>query len=83
MCWLRDIAAVTQLSGFDWDRVLAEAKDLGILRIVGLSLTLALRLVQANIPDSVLRKIQADATIPKLCDGVAANIPESEAYSTE
>jgi len=83
LCWLRDIAAVTQLSGLDWDRSLAEAKDLGILRIVGVSLTLAVRLLEATTPDSVLQKIQADATIPKLCDLIAVDIPESEAYSTE
>ena len=65
------------------DRSLAEAKDLGILRIVGVSLTLAVRLLEATTPDSVLQKIQADATIPKLCDLIAVDIPESEAYSTE
>lgn len=83
LCWLRDIATVTQVSGLDWGRVLASAKDLGILRIVGVSLVLAVRLLQVSIPDSVLRLIQADATIPKLCDRIAADISESEEYSTE
>jgi hypothetical protein len=67
----------------DLDCVLAEAKELGMLRIVGVSLALAVRLLEVNIPDSVARRIQADATIPKLCDRVAADVPESEAYSTE
>jgi putative nucleotidyltransferase-like protein len=83
LCWLRDIASVTETPGLDWDSVLASAKDLGILRIVGVSLVLAVRLLQVSMPDSVLRLIQADATIPKLSDHIAADIPESEAYSTE
>jgi hypothetical protein len=83
LCWLRDIAAVTQLPGLDWDRVFADAKELGILRIVGVSLTLAIHLLEANIPDSAMRRIQTDPTIPALTDRVATDIPESEANSTE
>ena len=83
LCWLRDIASLSQLSDLDWDRVLADAKTLGILRIVTVSLTLAARLLGVNIPDSVAGRIQMDATIPKLSDRIAADIPESEAYSTE
>jgi hypothetical protein len=83
LCWLRDIAGVTQLRGLDWDRVFADAKGLGILRIVGVSLSLAIRLLEANIPDSAMRRIQRDAMIPTLTDRVATNIPNSEEYSTE
>jgi Uncharacterised nucleotidyltransferase len=75
LCWLRDIASVTELPGLDWDSVLASAKDLGILRIVGVSLVLAVRLLQVRIPDSVLRLIQADGMIPKLGDRIAVDIP--------
>ena len=83
LCWLRDIAAVTQLPGLDWDRVFSDAKELGFLRIVGVSLTLAIHLLEANIPDSAMRRIQTDPTIPALTDRVATDVPESEAYSTE
>jgi hypothetical protein len=83
LCWLRDIASVSQLAGLDWDRVVADAKTPGILRIVGVSLTLAVRLLGLNIPGTVTRRIRMDATIPKLCDRVPADIPESEEYSTE
>jgi hypothetical protein len=83
LCWLRDIASVSQLPQLDWARIFVEAKALGILRIVGVSLTLAMRLLELNIPDGVMGRIHMDATIPKLSDRITANIPESEAYSTE
>jgi hypothetical protein len=58
-----------------------QARDLGIERIVRISLLLAHRLLAANIPP--MEKQRDDAEIEALCERIAWDMPESEEYNTE
>jgi Uncharacterised nucleotidyltransferase len=81
LCWLRDIAGVSRSPSFAWNAVWRQARDLGIERIVRISLLLANRLLAANIPH--MEKRRDDAEIEALCERIARDMPESEQYSTE
>ena len=83
LCWLRDIAAVVQLPQLDWHRVWTKAKELGVVRILGVSLTLAHCMAGASVPRDAREQVQTDAMIQELSDRIALHIPESEEYSTE
>src|SRR5882762_7880624 len=83
LCWLRDIAAVAQSQPLKWDRVLKEARELGMERILGISLLLANRLLGAGVPDSSAEKWRDHAGIEQLCDQIAPHLPNSEKYSAE
>jgi Uncharacterised nucleotidyltransferase len=80
LCWLRDIAGVAQSSSVDWKRLWRRARELGIERILRISLLLAHRLLAADIPPS---EGSRDREIEPLCDRIARGIPNSEEYNTE
>lgn len=83
LCWLRDIAGLVESQPLNWDAVLSQARELGIERILGVSLTLASRLLGANVPETSLEKWQTDSVANELYDQIASHIPESHDYSTE
>jgi len=62
---------------------LSQAGELGIERILGLSLTLAGRLLGASVPEAALHRWRSDSGLVDLCDQIGAHIPESHGYSTE
>jgi hypothetical protein len=81
--WLRDIAGLVGSHWLNWDAVLSQAGELGIERILGLSLTLAGRLLGASVPEAALHRWRSDSGLRDLCDQIGAHIPESHGYSTE
>jgi len=56
---------------------------MGLRRIVNLSLRLAQRLLQVNLPDAALASSNEDREIEGLCSEIAAHIPAAEEFSTE
>jgi hypothetical protein len=83
LCWLRDIAGVAMTQNLDWSVVAGRAGELGLRRIVGVSLTLAQRLLQPHLPEVALNSFRADREIESLCSEIVAHIPAAEEYSTE
>ena len=83
LCWLRDLAGVLASQAFNWDIVEQRARDLGIQRILGVSLLLAHRLLAAAVPDSLRESWQGSREIDSLCKEIAQHMPGAEQYSTE
>jgi hypothetical protein len=83
LCWLRDIAGVVQSSPLQWDLVDQRATELGIDRILGTSLLLASRWLNARVPDSLLDRWRNDHEIADLCNEIARQIPSAEQHSSE
>ncbi len=81
LCWLRDIAGVSRSPSLDWNAVWRQARDLGIERILCISLLLANRLLDENV--SQVANQREDAETEALCDRIQRHIPESEEYNTE
>jgi len=81
--WLRDIAGAVQSQTIDWMGLERRARELGVARIVGVSLRLANRLLHANVPDVVRNLWNADPEIERLAEEVLGGLPDAEAYNPE
>jgi len=67
MRWICDVAALIRNHGeMDWDWVTEEANRLGTERILFLGLYLARNLLDIDLPDHVLQKVQSDEKIVSL-----------------
>lgn len=82
LCWLRDIAGVLQSQVVDWCTIERRAAELGIRRMLQVSLVLAHRLLGANVPDSVREKSQ-DSVVARLCHEVTQRLAAGEEFNPE
>lgn len=83
LCWLRDIAGVVQSQPLHWDLVNRQARELGIERILGVSLLLAGRWLDAAVPELLLRRWLNDREICGLYDEITQQIPHAEQHNPE
>jgi len=61
LMWIADIAALVQRPrGMNWPRALAQARLLGVLRMVHLGLLLAEDMLEAPLPEDVKPQVRAD-----------------------
>jgi len=81
--WLRDIAGVLKSPQLNWGAVEQCAHDLGIWRMVGVSLVLAHRLLEADLPDAVRQKLEDDREIESLCAAIARLLRTAEEFNAE
>ncbi len=73
--WISGIAELIRQPGsVRWDRVIRDAEQLHVARIVRLGVALANRLLDAPIPAPVARWIDDDLRIPRLVAWVAARL---------
>jgi len=87
LSWICDVAElVASHTGLDWDGVIREASTLGVRRMLLLGLFLAKDLLQIDLPEAIVLKIEDDRIIPTLArqvklnlltDGVSATKPTS------
>jgi hypothetical protein len=81
--WLRDIAGVVETQALDWAVFERRAADLGVARMVGVSLRLAHRLLHVRLPEPVRSLWKADPGIERLSEDVLRGLPAAEAYDAE
>ncbi|HEV2916069.1 MAG TPA: nucleotidyltransferase family protein [Pyrinomonadaceae bacterium] len=75
LAWLCDVAElVAAHPGMDWEKLLAEARALGVRRMLSLGLFLAHDLLDAPLPEAVRRDVHDDAIIKSLSGRVRANL---------
>jgi Uncharacterised nucleotidyltransferase len=80
--WLRDIAGILKSPQLNWRVVEQRARDLGIWRMVGVSLVLAHGLLEADLPE-VLHKKLDDREVESLCAAIAGLLPTAEEFNAE
>jgi len=69
--WIADIAELVQIDrGVDWESTLTRAHSLGAERMLLLGLHLANGVLDAPLPERVLRRVQADPAVRLLGDHV-------------
>ena len=83
LIWVCDIAETIRTQAVDWALVRDRARDLGILRIIGVSFWLAQKLLHCPLPESALQVINADPKIPAIGEEFAARLARSATYDFE
>lgn len=67
LVWVADIAEIVKQSpGIDWEKLLVEARELKVTRMLNLSLSLAREILDLALPPEIVSHIDADATVKRL-----------------
>jgi Uncharacterised nucleotidyltransferase len=82
LIWVADIAETLRSQAFDWPVVESRARDLGIRRMLGVSLWLAQRLLGAHIPDHCQESMR-DPEVEILGQEFAHRLEQGATYNFE
>jgi hypothetical protein len=76
LMWICDIAEVVRsyTDKIDWDRLMTQARRLGVARILSLALFLARDLLGAVVPETVWRRVKAEPKVAWLAGQVRAGL---------
>ncbi len=83
LIWLCDIVQILKRENLDWDRVQSRSRDLGIERIVRITLLLAKDFLGAMIPAAAESAVLSDRAARALADEIAADIAAGVHCNTE
>lgn len=83
LIWLCDIARIMSISTLNWSWIGSEVRTLGIARIVGVSMVLAKRLLNATIPTVAQSGFPEDAATLSLVDEMQVRMLEGPAFNVE
>ena len=83
LIWLCDIAQILRRENLNWDWVQGQARELGIERILQVTLLLARQLVGAGIPAPVSNAMVRDPAVSKFANQIAAEIASGTLRQTE
>ena len=83
LIWLCDIARLMHLPAVDWNWIETEARDLGILRILRVTLLLAQHLLQAAISPAIAETTIGDTEAQTWSESIAAQIKGGASLDVE
>lgn len=83
LIWLSDIIQILKRENLDWVWIQERTRELGIARIVHITLLLANRLLQAAIPDAIEGNVQADHEAQVLAQRIAESITAGASYEEQ
>jgi Uncharacterised nucleotidyltransferase len=83
LIWLRDIAQILKRENLNWDWLQARTRELGIERILRITLLLANRLLGNAIPAAIENVVLADSAARGLADEIAASLASGVSYDTQ
>jgi Uncharacterised nucleotidyltransferase len=83
LIWLCDIAQILKRENLNWDWVQAQAQELGIVRILRITLLLTNRFLKVTIPSPVTGAISSDSAVLALSDDIAGAIAAGRSCETQ
>ena len=83
LVWLCDIAQILQLPSLDWGWIASEAKKLGVVRILRLTMLLASRLLGATVPPAAEQNLPKDSATASLADEIQTHIASGATFNVE
>jgi len=83
LIWLCDIARIMSLASLDWCWIGSQARVLGIVRILRVTMLLANRLLDAAIPPAAQANLPEDAATLSLVDEIQTHIASESEYNVE
>jgi hypothetical protein len=83
LIWLCDVARIMHLSQLNWTWIGAQSKDLGITRMVRVTLRLISRLLEIDIPPAAESNLSPDEQAGALAREIEPHIPSMTDYDVE
>jgi hypothetical protein len=83
LIWLCDIARIMALPALDWSWIASQAKALGIVRILRVTMLLANRLLGSTIPPAAQASVPEDSGALVLVDEIQTHIVDEAAFNVE
>jgi hypothetical protein len=83
LVWLCDIAQLMTLPSLRWDWVGSQARELGVVRILRVTMLAANRLLGAPIPSAAQENLPEDRASLTLLDEIQAHVVSESAYDAE
>jgi hypothetical protein len=83
LVWLCDLARLMILPGLDWNWIASQAEELGIVRILGVTMLAASRLLSAEIPAAAQAILARDPAASRFAHEVQTYITSDAAFMVE
>jgi hypothetical protein len=83
LIWVCDIAETLRTQTLDWAVFVARARELGVLRMAGVSMWLARELLECALPEPAQSLINADPEVAHLGEAFAARLARGATYDFE
>lgn len=83
LVWLCDIARLMNLPNLNWDWIGSQARSLGVVRILGVTMLLANRLLRAAIPAAAQESLPQDSETAALAEEIQTYIVRESPYNAE
>jgi hypothetical protein len=83
LIWMCDIAQILKLEHLNWDWIQSHSRDLGIERILHITLLLTSRFLEANIPAPIEAAILADKEANAFAERIAVSVAAGVTYEEE
>jgi hypothetical protein len=80
LIWLCDIAQIVKRGNLNWDCIQSRARELGIERILHVTLLLVRRFLTAPIPEPINDSVLADAAAAAFADEIAVAVAAGVTY---
>jgi len=82
LIWLCDLSRMMNVPQLDWRQITSQAEELGIIRILRVTVLLANRLLNARVP-AALERFPADNDVSLLADDIRGYIGSATEYDVE
>ncbi|HXC43185.1 MAG TPA: nucleotidyltransferase family protein [Candidatus Dormibacteraeota bacterium] len=83
LIWLCDIAQVLKMGNLNWNWIEVQARELGIHRILCITLQLANRFMETSIPSPIEESMKADHVAEAFSDEISANMIRGVSYEED
>jgi hypothetical protein len=83
LIWICDIAETIRTQEIDWRLLRSRGAQLGVLRIVGVSLWLARRLLECSLPELADDLVNSDSAVAALGEDFVGRAAQSATYDFE
>lgn len=83
LVWLCDIARIMSVPTLDWASIASQAEELGIVRILRVTMLLANRLLDATTPQAAQDSLPEDPAALSLANEIQAHIASETSYNVE
>jgi len=83
LIWLCDLARISALSSLNWESIGTQARELGIVRMLRVTLMLAQRLLGAPIPTAVDSCLPQDSVSVELAEEIERHVVDEKTFNVE